>query len=1366
MNSKITYHQQVSYCGKPRCRKCREGTGHGPYWYSYQTVKGKTIRTYIGKQLPPDALAAIEGVQEATVLARQHEPTVLRIYTFGQFRLERHEGMEWQTVTDAAWQHQRARSILCCLVSNPTHKLAREQVMDLLWPELELEVAASRLDRAVHSLRHVFEPTRERLASSPLLLTERESLVLAEQNLIWIDCDVFEHLLSQAHASNDPGQIEKLLDEAVTLYGGEFLPEERAMEMTLMRRDALRRSWIGALLELADLRIARDALAGALDLLDRLLATDPANEAAVQRMMSLLAQMGRRGEAMRIYKRLAGVLQQEYHVAPLPETRAIYEAIRQGSDKLSGTHKIHFTSTDRLRGQEASAQRPPLSSDNPIIQIGRSHQSQLVGREHELAVLQSLVSTTEHAAKFRLPGQRRATLLPLDTQRRPQSMLLMGEVGIGKTRLAEEIGRDVRRHGWAVAWSRVYTQESNIPYRLWTEVLRKAMSQGTWSRQEISKRPLVYQPLCVLLPELQDLMPQVAFSTPLPPEQEQLRLWEAARELLVTISGGTPLLIVLDDLQWSDGSSCELLAYLARRIHAHPIVIIGTCRENELAPNHPLRPLLTDLQREHAIETLALEPLSDEQIATLVSQLLTDIVATTTISLEAIIQHIKVRAAGNPFFAEELARVSPVVQNGGALPLASAQDSIGVPHPLITALPDTINAVLELRLGRLSTACQRLLGKAAVLNGPFEFPVIYEMDANTAGSSEDTVLDLLEEALKSGMITEEGTGTLVTYQFWHPLLMNHLYEQLSAARRASLHRRAADILRRVYQQHEEEGAATIVYHLLRGGAPAPTIAHYAELAAKRAYSLSVYPDAEYYYRLTLEHLTPNESERPHRSYLLECLGECISVQGKYEAGRSYYEQALELRKRHYARQAPPNARQEALLQAMLLCEIGQTWYDMGDNAQARSYIERGEQVLRAAAIADGAVWGRLHFLRSYTHWREGAYEEARHLALEALDLFQHAVEERVPGQDELHRIRRTIAGDPVDIGRTYVLLGNTANSMGQSTTALEYMNISLTLYEQNERLREIAIVCCDLGDTYLRKTNYSEAQSMLRRSFSLAERIGELPLVSFAIGNLGISDIRLGNLFQAEQELKEAIALAKKTNDNISVSLWGIFLATALQELGNVITAHNLLLQVLINLRSRHVASYTGFALAALGNLRISQALLSSLDEPNKQPRQIRLHQQAIRALLRLVRLDGIEAETRTEGRLSLAQAEFMAGYAENAQQLAEQALAEAQQYELLWLSARAQRVLGSIQAAQGNIEAAHALFQEARSTFRARGMLLEYARTIHHYGLALLQNQPTETAQAFNYLHEAQDIFAECRAQLDERLVKYDLARFQKSSQ
>src|SRR6266487_4896519 len=822
MNGKVTYHQQVSYCGKPRCHKCRDGVGHGPYWYAYTTVNGRTTRTYIGKNLPAD----LQGSQESAPV--NLEPVALRIRTLGQFQLERKYGQDWQSVADAAWQHQRVRALLACLLSSPGRKLGREQVMDVLWPEADIESAASRLDRRVYSLRQVREPAVNRPASSRLLRMEREGPALADQAYIWVDADEFEHLLNQARATNDAGEREQLLEEASALYSGDFLPEERYSDWIRTRREALQRSWMGSQLELADLRIAREALVIAIEPLDRLLATDPANEAAVQRLIISLARLDRRGEALRAYHRFATDLQRDYHVAPKAETHALYEAVQQGDTHVT----LQFPPMPpQLRPAEevASAAERDVSitpRQGYKVQIGRSHQTPLIGRDQELETMYQVLLASEQGTRAHA-GHKKVFSTSLNTQHHPQCILLVGEAGIGKTRLAEELSQEALKRGWAVAWSRVYAQESSVPYRQWTEALRNALAHGLWQRQEISKQRLVYQPLSILLPELNELFPEVVYSSPQSPEQEQLRLWEATLKLLSTISERTPLLLVLDDFHWADASSSELFAYLVRRMHGHSIVMVGTYRDNELPASNPLRPLLTDLQREQVILSIPIQPLTDEQIASLLSHL-----------PGTMVQYIQTRAAGNPFFAEELARTvetqiapstSHVVDAHSARSMAPNLASDIIDTEL--TLPDTIAAVLELRMSRLTPACQRLLGNAAVLGGSFTFHIIQQMEVGVnANANEDTILDLLEEAIQAGVITEEGTGTRINFQFWHPLLVSHLYDQLSAARRARLHRRAAQVLQEVYREREEEGAAVIVNHLVAGGAEPLQVVHYAALA--------------------------------------------------------------------------------------------------------------------------------------------------------------------------------------------------------------------------------------------------------------------------------------------------------------------------------------------------------------------------------------------------------------------------------------------------------------------------------------------------------------------------------------------------------
>ncbi len=971
MNGNVTYHQQVSYCGKPRCRKCREGVGHGPYWYAYRNENGRTTRTYIGKELPPELQSAQDttnGVQEHALA--EADPAVIRIRVLGQFQLERQHGRQWQGVTEAVWQHQRVRSVLACLLSSVGRKWGREQLVDALWPELDLENASGRLDRAVHSLRQLFEPSLERPAASRLLRSEREGLVLAEQHYIWVDADAFEQLIAKANASSDSSEKEQLLEEAVALYGGDFLPEEQHADWAIARREMLQRAWMGLLLELADLRIARGALFSAIEPLDRILMADPANEAAVQRLMVALTHLDRRGEALQSFSRFSSALKRLYNIVPLAETRQLHQAIQQGSTPV-------LTSHTSLSGTSAATDIRNASNGDTVQQarpvnrtpFGRTHQNPLIGRDFEVEELRQLLLNTEESTHASASSRKKFSILPFDYAHRPQCAVLVGEAGIGKTRLAEEISREAQQRGWTIAWSRVYAQESGVPFRQWTEVLRNAMAHGLLPKQEISRQPLVFQPLASLLPELHAVLPQVTFPAPLSPEQEQLRLWEATLALLVTISERTPLLLVLDDFHWADVSSSELFAYLVRRLHGHPIAIIGTYRDNELPAQHPLRSVLTALQREQVMAHLPLQPLTKEQIARLVDYM-----------PQAVVQHIQNQAAGNPFFAEELARGLTSATTAQSSASATSSISDGTPDAQIQAnitdisevtemLPDTIAAVLELRMGRLSSPCQRLLGNAAVLGGSFEFTTLIQMEAGGVDlTDEDTILDLIEEALQAGVITEEGTGTHVSYHFWHPLLASHLYDKLSAARRASLHRRAANVLQHIYRNHVEEGAATITHHLVEGGGDSQNIIHYAELAGNHAYALSAYPEAERYYRIAATHLeemnielgmVEGEHERSQLAYLLERLGECTKLQGNFEDARQYYEKTLEIRRQQKIL-TQVDSKHEAQIQAMLLCEIGWTWYGLGDNERAKQYCELGELILHGAGMKCRARLGRLY----------------------------------------------------------------------------------------------------------------------------------------------------------------------------------------------------------------------------------------------------------------------------------------------------------------------------------------------------------------------------------------------------------------------
>ena len=124
----------------------------------------------------------------------------LRIYALGQFRVERLQGNDWSAVVNRTWHRRRARALLGCLLSCTGRRLGREQAMEALWPDLDMETAANRLNGAVHELRQILEPEIARPAASRMLRLERDVFELADRTQIWVDAEAFESLLKEANS--------------------------------------------------------------------------------------------------------------------------------------------------------------------------------------------------------------------------------------------------------------------------------------------------------------------------------------------------------------------------------------------------------------------------------------------------------------------------------------------------------------------------------------------------------------------------------------------------------------------------------------------------------------------------------------------------------------------------------------------------------------------------------------------------------------------------------------------------------------------------------------------------------------------------------------------------------------------------------------------------------------------------------------------------------------------------------------------------------------------------------------------------------------------------------------------------------------
>lgn len=1493
MNGKVTYRQQYTRCGKERCRKCKEGTGHGPYWYAYWSENGRTISKYIGSRSPTEmeesqvfpvptkkdakaqrsrglsslvsegregrpvsfllsnthalreertlsdmpqqkktstkVSAEASPVQEGEPLRGSKESSikstyvnenagpqpVLRIYLLGQFSVERKEGETWQIIANRTWQRRRARALLGCLLSQAGRRMGREQAMEALWPDLDIDTASNRLNGAVHELRQILEPHIARPAASTMLRLERDILILADASTIWVDAEVFENLLNRANATTDPVLLEQYLEQAALLYDGDYLLEELYSQWAISRREALRRGWMGLLLELARLRAARSAFTSAIEPLERLLKADPTHETAVRRLMVLLTQMDRRGEAIRAYQRLADILKSEYESEPLAETVQLYKELRRGQGQIqpveqptvaSPTGPLPKTSSSRQSPpgptKELSLSRPVESSEAIAIssvspRLGRQNQSPLIGRENELETLRQVLLAIDSISPQAAAEARKKIGAPERGSKLVHFAMLMGETGIGKTRLAEELSHEAQARGWVVAWTRSYEQEGTIPYRPWTDILRTLLrdmpleqitamleekSSATETTSALNHATTVQAKLARLNALLPELTTHPALSLPqnrpVTPEQERLYLWEAVLSLLNALSQSTPLLLVLDDLHWTDDSSLELLAYLARHQPNERILWIGTCRDVELAPSASLRVLLNDLRREQVLVTLALRPLTAAQIARLIAHL-----------PRAVVQSIQSQAGGNPLFAEELARFSEIVPSEDGQGASGGHNH----HLKSVSLPETVAAVLERRLSILSGECQALLSKAAVLGGSFELRILLRMTGET-GPGEDTALDLLEAALRSGLLSEEVSGVRIVYHFWHPLIVSHLYERLSAARRAQLHHRAADALIELYAGNETEVAAAIAHHLSKYGQEKERLIYYAEIAANQARALSAYPEAIHHYRLALEAFRAQsqgsalqQQDAMHLAGLLECLAECYTAQGNYPEARQQYIQVLAL---HNAHEMKPNAfasveewqawlQEETQVQALIWREIGNSWRHVGDYHQAHECAEKGRQVLLAANIATGAAWASLQRLDGDNYWSLGNFEASKQCIQEGLEIYQEIM--RRPATYEqrsmipnahvpstlMTRSRRVLLGDPLELGWLHESLGVIALSTGQITEALTHLHTALAIFEEHDLVRGMSQVSSNIGAATSTRSEYETAKVYFMRALDFAERIGNVAHKALVTGNLGDVAARMGQLSNAQTWLTESLALAEQVFNREQSSWSLVTLASVQQDLGDMRGA-------LENIRKALIASHhmkncvrLGYALVTLADWRATRALYYrnlEIGYPEKLPAMPPVSQALLRSALatvtRVLNLEETDSETRSIGQVVLPHISYLLGDFAAARQQALEALKEAQRTGIAYLCGRAQRLLGEIQAAMGLEQEADCAFEEALQICQRYGLRLDYGRALHRYGLCLWQRAShTARQQGLDYLREAREIFATCQASLDLQWIERILA-------
>jgi class 3 adenylate cyclase/tetratricopeptide (TPR) repeat protein len=483
-------------------------------------------------------------------------------------------------------------------------------------------------------------------------------------------------------------------------------------------------------------------------------------------------------------------------------------------------------------------------------------ESAFVGREAELDRLDA-------ALEDALAGQGRLVLVG-------------GEPGIGKTRIAEQLVTRARARGVRGVWGRCFEGEGAPAYWPWIQLLRAYAATRPTAALRAELGPGASE-VAQLLPEVADVVPDLEPPLSLDPETARFRLFDAVASFLRRAARESSLVVVLDDLHWADRSSLLLVEHVARVLAESRLLLIGTYRDVEVSRRHPLSDTLAELIRQPVTSRLVLRGLSEAEVARCIAAV------TGTEPAPEVVAAVYSHSEGNPFFIGEIAR------------LLVSEDRLGADGHLELTIPEGVREVIDRRLNRLTETCNGVLAVAAVEGRDFDLNVV----SQAAGLPASEVLENLDEAVDAHLVTETGHGP-GSYRFAHALVREVVYTGLRVTERVGLHHRVGEAIERHAQPDLEARLAELAHHFLQSATigDADRAVEYASRAGKLALDLLAYEQAAGHFEGALQALKliyPTDGQR--RCELLLVLGEAQRAAGDLAAARASYEQAAAVAKR-------------------------------------------------------------------------------------------------------------------------------------------------------------------------------------------------------------------------------------------------------------------------------------------------------------------------------------------------------------------------------------------------------------------------------------------------------------------------------------
>jgi len=715
----------------------------------------------------------------------------------------------------------------------------------------------------------------------------------------------------------------------------------------------------------------------------------------------------------------------------------------------------------------ASLERGRIPSPRPIV----AREIPLVDRVEEMKLLKEAVDRT--------------------IQGEGGLVFLYGEAGIGKTRLARELRAYAHLRGMQVLYGRcpgLFRMDGVPPYVLWSEVIRDYLEN---SSPEQLYRVVGFYPVEVakLVPEISQKLRAIPQSFPISPEQEQNRLFEAVSQFITNISREAPLLVILDDLQWTDSSSLLLLHYLARGVYKTPLLLLGAYRSTDIDSKHPLTPVLTELNRERIPQSVSLKRMSLEDVTEMIKQILEqDDVPTEFCKM------VYEKTRGNPFFAEE------VIKSLKEEELIYRQENKWkIKEVSRIEFPETVKSVIKARMSRLDDDCQNVLTLASLIGNDFTCEALCEV----TGIEENKLLELVERLLKTGLVKHRIMRGEDVCSFADIIVRDVVYEEISPFRRKKLHNVVGCALEKVYAKKIDEHFGELAAHFLESGDKGKALDYFLKAGDKAA---KVYANAEAisYFQSALGLLEEKEGELREKVGVLERLGDIKNIVGEYDACMKYWNDALVLWEQlHEEKEVAKLHRKMANV----------LWSKMNKGEDAKQHHDKALKILEGKPDSVELAWLCEDIAERISMVGHEGLNEARSWAEKALELAKKL------GAHEV-------------AAKSYCSLGEILGWLGDVEKCLEYMETALKISLDNNFVESALFAYNDLGSfSGGGYWNFETGFNFLTKGLELAKKVGDLFWISWIGTNLASAYIGLGDMNKAIELVEESLAFDRKARN-------------------------------------------------------------------------------------------------------------------------------------------------------------------------------------------------------------------------------------------